>query len=390
MAAESSFPNTKLGVSWTTGFSEGQPSSKVLVSDKFDEVMAKADDAWSTADELIGVLGASVNLPEPELGLDALSATLPSPDDIPAYTVGDPPDTTLTLPVQPDGSGIAWQDEAVPLDDALVLKLATDLASGGTGLGAEVEQAIWDRADARLLEDQGREIDKVETAVAAKGWNMPTGVVNSMTMQISRDYARRRAELSSDIAIKQAELAQTNTHFVIEKSLAYVVEYRKYVIEKSLFLLKKYTAQVEAWKTVSLALISELEAEVKLYEAEVSAYATRVQSVKVAIEAKVAIVNAQIAQFKENVSMAVEREKLELEKAKEAASLQKASTQYGAQFASQMAASALGAVHASAQVGTDFSYRNSAGWNYRYGQSISEQVSNSEGYMKYENSNSGS
>jgi len=390
MTAESSFPNTKLGVGWTTSFSEGQPSSKVLVSDKFDEVMAKADAAWETADELIGLLGSSVHIPDPSLGIAGLDATMPSPGDIPAYTVGDAPNTSLTLPTQPDDSGINWKDDAVPLDDALVLKLATDLANGGTGLGADVEQAVWDRADARLLEDQGREVDKVESAVAAKGWNMPNGVVNAMTMQVSRDYARRRTDLSNDIAVKQAELAQTNTHFVIDKALAYVVEYRKYVIEKSLFLIKKYTAQVEAWKTVSLALISELEAEVKLYEAEVSAYAARVSAAKTAIEAKVAIVGAQISQFKENVTMAVEREKLELTKAQEAASLQKASIQYGAQFSSQLAASALGAVHASAQIGTDFSYRNSADWSYRYGQSISESVRNSENYTKQEVYNAGS
>ncbi len=384
MTATSDFSNTKLNTGWTTGISEGQPTAKVLVSDKFETVMAKADEAWETADELISILGSSVSLTTPDLELSNLNATMPSISDVPSYTLDDPPDLSITLPTQPDASGVTWQDDEVPLDEALLLELATNLANGGTGLGEDIEQAIWDRADARLVEDQGRETDKVEAVIAAKGWNMPTGVVNSMTLQISRDYSRRRTDLTNDIAVKQAELAQTNTHFIIEKALSYVIEYRKYVLEKSLFLVKKYTAQVEAWRTVSMALIAELESEVKLYEAEVSTYAARVSAIKTAVEAKVAIVGAEISQFRENVTMAVEREKLELDKAKEAASLQKAGVQYGANFASQLAASALGAVHASAQIGSDFSFRNGVDWSYSYGQRISEAVSNSESYTKEE------
>jgi hypothetical protein len=145
--------------------------------------------------------------------------TIPSPPSIVVADFGDPiPTFDLILPelefsyVEPIYSSA--------LKDALTTKLLSDVENGGTGLSEAVEDAIWERTRERDDKDYVEAATKLDSRWGGKGFSLPDGVLTELHQGLIEDDRNQRTERSRDILIKQAELAQTNTHFAITSSLA--------------------------------------------------------------------------------------------------------------------------------------------------------------------------
>lgn len=90
---------------------------------------------------------------------------------------------------------------------------------GGTGLSAEVEALIWGRAvdrESRLALDA--ELDIVRSGEAL-GFKLPQGVVAAQVERARRAFGEKMAGLSRDVAIKQAELEQSNLQQVVAEGV---------------------------------------------------------------------------------------------------------------------------------------------------------------------------
>lgn len=90
---------------------------------------------------------------------------------------------------------------------------------GGTGLSPEVEALIWGRAvdrESRLALDA--ELDVVR-AGEALGFKLPQGVVVAQLERARREFRDKIAGLSRDVAIKQAELEQSNLQQVVAEGV---------------------------------------------------------------------------------------------------------------------------------------------------------------------------
>jgi hypothetical protein len=131
-------------------------------------------------------------------------------DAIPAYTLSVP-DVEFSY-VEPIYSSA--------LKDALGTKLLSDVENGGTGLSEEVEDAIWERTRERDNKDYNDAKDKLDSAWSGKNFSLPDGVLTELRQDLITDDRNQRIERSRDILIKQAELAQANTHFAITSSLS--------------------------------------------------------------------------------------------------------------------------------------------------------------------------
>lgn len=382
MTAESTFAETKKDIPWTTGIFDSAPSTKTVVSDKFAEMLVYADEAWDTATALIATLTDSTTIPDPDFADISLSElTMPSIDDVTKPVAPEAPSAEIEIEDAPDNSAVIFQDENIAINTLLDTKIQANLNAGGTGLGSEIEAAIWARATTRLTEDRTLKIAEANADLAARGWTAPNGALEAKVSQVTRDFTKRLEEISEQIAVEQAKLAQTNEHFTLEQALKYVTVARDWLSQKTNFLLKKFELEIDAWKTVSGTTIAELDAKVKLYGASASAYASEVQAEKTFIESKIEIINASLTEFKENFSFAVDREKLRLDKWNLTSNLDQTGIQYGSQFTSQLAASALGAINTTAQISASSSIGETVGYSYKYGQSISESVQNQETYL---------
>lgn len=110
------------------------------------------------------------------------------------------------------------------LKDNITTKLNTDIISGGTGLDAAIEAAIFDRAEERdklVLEDT---IQAITDEWAGRGYTLPTGVLQELIEKARLEHDNNRLTTNRDIQKLQADLAQTNTHFTIDKGLNLVAQ----------------------------------------------------------------------------------------------------------------------------------------------------------------------
>ncbi len=145
--------------------------------------------------------------------------TIPSPPSVSVVDFGEPlPSYTLTIP--PLTFSYVEVEYLSDLKDALTAKLLSDVENGGTGLSAAVEEAIWERTRERDEDDYQDAADKLDSRWAGKGFSLPDGVLTELHQKLIIDYRNKREEVNRDIMIKQAELAQVNTHFAITSSLS--------------------------------------------------------------------------------------------------------------------------------------------------------------------------
>ncbi|MHC1788316.1 hypothetical protein [Solidesulfovibrio sp.] len=98
------------------------------------------------------------------------------------------PDITLETP----GNLFVYEDQPYSSDvrDAVMAKVLDGIRNGGTGLGAEAEQAIWERARVRLQEDLQVEIDRITDMFAAMGCSRPSGPMMGAVSRAQQDMAR--------------------------------------------------------------------------------------------------------------------------------------------------------------------------------------------------------
>ena len=91
---------------------------------------------------------------------------------------------------------------------------------GSTGLNPVVEQAIWDRSRDRETQIALAREREVMRGAEALGFPLPSGVLAGQLADARREFHDQLSGLSRDIAIKQAELEQSNVKDAITQGLA--------------------------------------------------------------------------------------------------------------------------------------------------------------------------
>ncbi|MBT8448782.1 MAG: hypothetical protein KJO69_03780, partial [Gammaproteobacteria bacterium] len=222
---------------------------------------------------------------------DAPSTSLPSVPsfenlNLPATPDFNIPEFTQDLPVAPadlvaPNLTFDFQEEAYSsqLMTSLTNELIDRIQNGGTGLNPYIEQAIWDRARNREDQNAIRSENQINVEQAAKGFSRPSGAHLAALDQLAQETQNKNADLSREIAIKQAEMEQQNIQFALQTSLAleqtYLqnwnqVQQRAFDVEKYIqdfavqmyeIALKRYEVQVEIYKAYSQAFEARVRAE---------------------------------------------------------------------------------------------------------------------------------
>jgi hypothetical protein len=190
-------------------------------------------------------------------------------DAIPAYNLSVP-DIQFAY-VEPEYTS--------SLKDALTAKLLDDVQNGGSGLAADIEEAIWERTRERDNRDYEDAATKLDSRWAGKGFSLPEGVLAELQQDLIVDDRNQRIERSRDILIKQAELAQVNTHFALTSSMNLeqlelnhaneiynrALESAKSTMEFGIAFhnlkIADYNIQLERYKSQAIEQGSRLEAE---------------------------------------------------------------------------------------------------------------------------------
>ena len=95
----------------------------------------------------------------------------------------------------------------------LVPKLLEDVTTGGTGIDATVQAALFDAMYERDLQTLRDALDEVEANVARRGFPMPTSMSQASRDAVVQRYTDTKDQRSRDVTVLIAERAQQNVQF---------------------------------------------------------------------------------------------------------------------------------------------------------------------------------
>lgn len=162
--------------------------------------------------------------------------------------------------------------------------------NGGTGLPAAIEQAIWDRLRDRETQIADANVTEVARAHDALGYQLPAGVISAQLRQAQQDYYDKLSTTSRDIAIKQAELEQSNLRDTITAGM----QLESQLID---YAWKLENLSFESAKAYAENAIQVHNAAVEKYRALVDGYRAFAQAYETVINGQMAVVNVYRGQL---------------------------------------------------------------------------------------------
>jgi len=188
----------------------------------------------------------------------------------------------------------------------LLNKIVDGIEHGGEALAPEVEEFIWERI---ILRDQVSEqaaYEEIENYWSSKGWEIPQGSLAGALQEKNDEIQRNRRMTSLEIGVKQAELADGNTKFILQlgkDSEVILRDFHNNQMNRKLDAEKAIAANaIEILK----AQIARYNARIDKYKADAGVYGERVRAALVQVE----IFKAQVEAVK--VSATVQKNLVEL------------------------------------------------------------------------------
>lgn len=259
----------------------------------FDEDLPEAPTINLTFDDPT----LSVSLPAAP---DLLSLSITPFDglNMPTFSATEPTLTIVEPTIREYTPGAAYTSALLT---ALSTSLEERITDGGTGLNADVEEAIWNRGrerEAKAFNDQLRELERMERL----GLPMPPGTYLRARTDLMVERAAAERGHTREVMIKSAELELDNVKHALTTATqleGYLINYSNSV-EQRLFESTRYAteagiaiynAKVEQYKS----LVQVYQVKVNIYEAQVRAEIARVDAYRAQIEAERAKADVNVA-----------------------------------------------------------------------------------------------
>lgn len=257
---------------------------------------------------------------EPTLNLTIAAIGVPTLDVVQAPTLVDPiapTDISVSFPTDPGSFDTTFRlvqptsysySPSTPYATALLQSVRDSIAArlnGGTGLDAAVEEAIWNRGRSRELAATTAARAEVLRSQEARGFSLPTGVAAAQDREATRDYYGKVSEFGRDIAIKQAELEQSNAQKTIDQGMAMegrLIEYanqtEQRAFESARVLADNAVAIYNAQINELQNLVAAFNTNATVFRAKIDLQQTRVNVFKAQVDAFTAKFGANDARVK--------------------------------------------------------------------------------------------
>lgn len=269
----------------------------------------------------VGPTAPTVNL---SFADPTLSVTLPARPDLlslqivpfdglnlPTFDADDPVLTAVEPTLREYVPGDAYTSALL---SALQASLEDRITNGGSGLGPNAENAIWDRGREREARSAAEAIDKLEQ-MEQLGYAYPPGVFLDARNKIitETDYVDRGH--SREVMIESARLELENVKHALTtaNSLEGMLIQNANAVEQRLFESCKYAsefgvavynAKVQAFG----AMVDHYRSKVQVYEAQIRAEVSKVEAYRATVaaeEAKANVNRALIEQYKVEIDAAL-------------------------------------------------------------------------------------
>lgn len=143
----------------------------------------------------------------------------------------------------------------------------SSMLDGGTGLPANIAQALRDRANAEADTQQLRDEQTVIEDWASRGFETPQGPMRKELAMVRQDAANRRSAASRDVSIQDQQVAVENLRFAVTQGIA---------LESTLM-----QAHTEEMRLSLAALQYARDTSIAIFNAKVSLANTEMQAYQV-------------------------------------------------------------------------------------------------------------
>ncbi|GEM_PF-801007 len=144
------------------------------------------------------------------------------------------------------------------------------MLDGGTGLPANVAQALRDRAFSAVDAEEERATQQAVDEYAARGFSEPSGLLNKRLSMVRQNSQNERNKLSRDIHIQDQQIAIENLRFAVTEGVA--LESR--MMEDHAEFMRVSLATAQAVQDVRIRIF---DARVSLATLDLQAYQTEAQ-----------------------------------------------------------------------------------------------------------------
>ena len=177
-----------------------------------------------------------------------------------------------------------------PFIQEVFTRLTNNIKNGGTGLSPAIEADIWNRDLERNEQQLADTTDKMTAMWAKKGFSLPDGMLAHSLAEVQKEYMNRLVDRSREIAIKQAELEQTNVFKSMELAIT--------LFDKLVDELTKYETLVFQAQEATAKYANEyIDLQIKTYMSLVEAYKATAQTYEMIIRAELSKVEVYKAQL---------------------------------------------------------------------------------------------
>ena len=431
--------------------------ANLLVTERFELAETLAEDQVNAAQvylDSLKTLFATAAMPSSDISYEHQDITLDS--DVESHRPEAPSDADLTpgdiaVPVMgtlnniivptitiPTYTLVAPVDELVfnepvyqsDLQDVLKTALQDFVENGGTGLGSDVEAALWTRARAKQDILNERTWNEAEEYFASRGYTIPPGALGGRLTEALAEQTRADALLNNEISIKQAELARAQSEYSMNAAInlegqdkekfnamanrtleaakatvqvvlglydAKVREYiakldgNKLIVEAEKIkvdagvaankgVIDAYTANIDAYKAKVQMELGIVEMVAKVYGFKIAGYEADARVAALKLDAQIKVYQGKIEQANNETTLTLKEAEMAIQSYLGALQLTSDAIKASGNIAAQIAASALSAVNASASLGDSYSRSWDVKHGYGYNLSNSADLSESHKY----------
>lgn len=269
-----------------------------------DDIIQAANDAYNDAktysDKAIAAVDKTSLVVANALGgiVTNFSGDLPNPADVSMGVVDRPviPAADLSSDVKAafDYAFSSLNDSVKPQivaylqqffpDIAGAVKTGSDqwivdaIANGGRTMPVEVENAIWNRARDKEVQDSLRAEQSIIDATAARGFAMLPGSRYDALLNLQQEASGRMATIGRDIAAKSFEIASEGAKFAIQQAIGLRTAFVSALGEFIRSAMIQPNSAADYAKTMLAARSGLYDSAVRLYSASVAEEEMRVKA----------------------------------------------------------------------------------------------------------------
>lgn len=149
-------------------------------------------------------------------------------------------------------------------------KVNSDIITGGTGIGDDVQTAIFDNGIERLNQATFDALTLAEAKIFSKGHRHL--IHSGERRAILIEYENRRADLSRDIVKLIAERAQQNIQFAVSKGVDIQNALAEIWYKSITAILRRFEMLLQQYKIQQDTLIAEYEGKIKAIQTQIEVY----------------------------------------------------------------------------------------------------------------------